>query len=163
MYLSRRGFFLPKTSKLCEAIRTKLLVKPNINAAFDFSDQGPISFHVFQETDAHLVLPRFFATTEFKKEKYDNQIKISNTREFLFKGSLRDYQQKIIDEIIPKIKELGGGLLSIPTGRGKTILAVKLACELKLKTLFVVHKTFFLEQTKEKFELFSISNGSFNS
>ena len=99
MYLSRRGFFLPKTSKLCEAIRTKLLVKPNINAAFDFSDQGPISFHVFQETDAHLVLPRFFATTEFKKEKYDNQIKISNTREFLFKGSLRDYQQKIIDEI----------------------------------------------------------------
>jgi superfamily II DNA or RNA helicase len=155
MYLSRRGFFLPKTSKFCEAIRTKLLVKPNINASFDFSEQGPVSFHVLQENDTHLVLPRFFATTEFKKEKYDNQIKISNTREFLFKGSLRDYQQKIIDEIIPKIKETGGGLLSIPTGRGKTILAVKLACELKLKTLFVVHKTFFLEQTKEKFELFS--------
>ena len=155
MYLSRRGFFLPKTLKTIDAIKNKLSVTPILNAAFDFSDQGPISFPVFQENDTHLVIPRFFGTTEFKNEKYDNQIKINNIREFAFKGSLRDYQQKIISEIIPKIKEFGGGLLSIPTGRGKTILAVKLACELKLKTLFVVHKTFFLEQTKEKFELFS--------
>lgn len=155
MYLSRRGFFLPKISKFCESIRNKLLVTPNVNAAFDFSDEGPISFNVFQENDTHLIIPRFFATTEFKNEKYENQIKINNPREFNFKGSLRDYQQNIIDTIIPKIKETGGGLLSIPTGRGKTILAVKLACELKLKTLFVVHKTFFLEQTKEKYELFS--------
>jgi superfamily II DNA or RNA helicase len=154
MYLSRRGFFLPKSSQLCDIIKSKLSVTPNVNAAFDFSD-GPVSFNVFQENDTHLILPRFFAHTEFKKQKYDNQIKINNTKEFIFKGTLRDYQQKIIDEIIPKIKEVGGGLLSIPTGRGKTILAVKLSCELKLKTLFVVHKTFFLEQTKEKFELFS--------
>ena len=154
MYLSRRGFFLPKSSQLSDIIKSKLSVTPNVNAAFDFSD-GPVSFNVFQENDTHLILPRFFAHTEFKKQKYDNQIKINNTKEFIFKGTLRDYQQKIIDEIIPKIKEVGGGLLSIPTGRGKTILAVKLACELKLKTLFVVHKTFFLEQTKEKFELFS--------
>jgi superfamily II DNA or RNA helicase len=155
MYISRRGFFLPKTSKLCDTIRAKLLVTPNINKAFDFSDEGPVSFNVFQETEQHLVLPRFFAKTEFKDENYQNQIKINNPREFSFKGSLRDYQEKIISEIIPKIKDFGGGLLSIPTGRGKTILAVKLACELKLKTLFIVHKTFFLEQTKEKYEQFS--------
>ena len=155
MFLSRRGFFLPKISKFCESIKNKLLVTPNVNAAFDFSDEGLISFNVFQENDTHLIIPRFFGTSEFKNENYDNQIKINNPREFKFNGSLRDYQQKIIDTIIPKIKETGGGLLSIPTGRGKTILAVKLACELKLKTLFVVHKTFFLEQTKEKYELFS--------
>ena len=154
MYLSRQGFFLPKTHKLIESIRNKLSVTPSVNAAFDFSD-GPISFNVFQENDTHLILPRYFATTEFKDQKYENKIKMNTTQNFLFKGSLRDYQEKIITEIIPKIKETGGGLLSIPTGRGKTILAVKLACELKLKTLFVVHKTFFLEQTKEKFELFS--------
>jgi len=155
MFLSRRGFFLPKVSAFCEGIRNKLLVTPNVNAAYDFSDEGPISFNVFQENDTHLIIPRFFGITEFKNEKYENQVKINNPREFNFKGSLRDYQQNIIDTIIPKIKETGGGLLSIPTGRGKTILAVKLACELKLKTLFVVHKTFFLEQTKEKYELFS--------
>ena len=155
MLLTRRGFFLPKISELCDKVRTKLSVTPNLNAAFDFSDSGPVSFNVFQENDEFLILPRFFATTEFKNEKYKNKIKINNPREFNFKGSLRDYQQKIIDSIIPKIQETGGGLLSIPTGRGKTILAVKLACQLKLKTLFVVHKTFFLEQTKEKYELFS--------
>ena len=135
-----------------ELIKKQLTVTASINPEFDFSD-GPVSFPVYQETDEHLILPRYFTNSKFKK--ITNQIKIENTREFLFKGSLRDYQQKIIDEILPKIKEIGGGLLSIPTGRGKTILAVKIACELKLKTLFIVHKTFFLEQTKEKFELFS--------
>ena len=155
MYLSRRGFFLPKTSKFYEAIKKKLIATPIVNAAFDFSEQGPISFNVYQENDTHLILPRFFATTEFKKEKYDNQIKINNPREFTFNGSLRDYQQDIVDTIIPKIKETGGGIVAIPTGRGKTVIAAKLACELGLKTLFIVHKTFFLEQTKEKFELFS--------
>ena len=152
MYLTRKGIFLPKTFKDIELIKKQLTVLPSLNPEFDFSD-GPVSFNVFQETDDHLILPRHFSYPKFKK--ITNQIKIENTREFFFKGSLRDYQQTIIDEILPKIKNIGGGLLSIPTGRGKTILAVKLACELKLKTLFIVHKTFFLEQTKEKFELFS--------
>jgi superfamily II DNA or RNA helicase len=152
MFLTRKGFLLPKTFKDIELIKKQLTFIPHLNPEFDFSD-GPVSFNIFQETDDYLILPRHFTHSKFKK--VTNQIKIENTREFLFKGSLRDYQQKIIDEILPKIKEIGGGLLSIPTGRGKTILAVKLACELKLKTLFIVHKTFFLEQTKEKFELFS--------
>ena len=73
MFLSRRGFFLPKINKFCESIRNKLLVTPNVNAAFDFSDEGPISFNVFQENDTHLIIPRFFGTTEFKNEKYENQ------------------------------------------------------------------------------------------
>jgi superfamily II DNA or RNA helicase len=152
MLLTRKGILLPKTFKDIELIKKQLTVLPSLNPEFDFSD-GPVSFNVFQETDDHLILPRHFSHPKLKK--ITNQIKVENTREFSFKGSLRDYQQKIIDEILPKIKDIGGGLLSIPTGRGKTILAVKLACELKVKTLFIVHKTFFLEQTKEKFELFS--------
>jgi hypothetical protein len=74
MYISRRGFFLPKTSKLCDTIRAKLLVTPNINKAFDFSDEGPVSFNVFQETEQHLVLPRFFGKTEFKYNNFFRQV-----------------------------------------------------------------------------------------
>ena len=151
--LTRQGFFLPKSFPDIEKITTKLTVTPNVNAEFDLSTSGPISFPVYSENDTHLILPRFYATKEFKKIK--TSIKPENPINITFKGELRDYQLKIINEVIPKIKEGGGGLISIPTGRGKTIIAVKLACELKLRTLFIVHKTFFLEQTKEKFELFS--------
>jgi PAS domain S-box-containing protein len=155
MYLSRRGFFLPKSFKDILKIQKKLTVTPVVNPEFDLSVTGPVTFSVYQETDTHLILPRSFGINQFDKNEYENQIKIENNRNFNFKGSLRDYQQIIVDTVIPKIKDQFGGLISIPTGRGKTIIAVKLACQLQLKTLFIVHKTFFLEQTKEKFELFS--------
>ena len=155
MYLSRRGFYLPKSYKDITKIQKKLTVTPIVNPEFDLSVTGPVTFSIYQENDTHLIIPRSFGIKQFDKNEYENQIKIENNREFLFNGLLRDYQQKIIDIVRPKIKEQYGGLISIPTGRGKTIIAVKLACELKLKTLFIVHKTFFLEQTKEKFELFS--------
>ena len=151
--LTRQGFFLPKTHLNIEKIKTKLTVTPRVNPDFDLSLSGPVSFSVYDENDTHLILPRFYAINEFKK--YQNTIKPENPINIEFKGELRDYQTKIVNEVIPKIKEGGGGLISIPTGRGKTIIAVKLACELKLRTLFIVHKTFFLEQTKEKFQLFS--------
>jgi len=151
--LTRQGFFLPKTHLNIEKIKTKLTVTPRVNPDFDLSLSGPVSFSVYDENDTHLILPRFYAINEFKK--YQNTVKPENPINIEFKGELRDYQTKIVNEVIPKIKEGGGGLISIPTGRGKTIIAVKLACELKLRTLFIVHKTFFLEQTKEKFQLFS--------
>lgn len=155
MFLSRKGFYLPKSFKDILKIQKKLTVTPVVNPEFDLSATGPVTFTVYQENDTHLILPRSFGMKQFDKSEYINQIKIENSRVFNFNGSLRDYQQKIIDIVKSKIAENYGGLISIPTGRGKTIIAVKLACELQLKTLFIVHKTFFLEQTKEKFEQFS--------
>jgi superfamily II DNA or RNA helicase len=155
MFLSRKGFYLPKSFKDILKIQKKLTVTPVVNPEFDLSATGPVTFTVYQENDTHLILPRSFGMKQFDKNEYINQIKIENSRVFNFNGSLRDYQQKIIDIVKSKITENYGGLISIPTGRGKTIIAVKLACELQLKTLFIVHKTFFLEQTKEKFEQFS--------
>jgi superfamily II DNA or RNA helicase len=155
MILSRKGFYLPKSFKDIQKIQKKLTVTPIVNPEFDLSVNGPVTFSIYQETNSHLIIPRYFGINNFNKNEYDNQILIENIRSFNFKGTLREYQQNIINTVLPKINESYGGLISIPTGRGKTIIAVKLACELKLKTLFIVHKTFFLEQTKEKFELFS--------
>jgi len=39
----------------------------------------------------------------------------------------------------------GGGILSIPPGKGKTIIALYLACLLKVKTLVIVHKSFLVK------------------
>ena len=38
----------------------------------------------------------------------------------------------------------GGGLLEIPCGRGKTVMALKILAELGVKTLVIVHKGFLL-------------------
>jgi superfamily II DNA or RNA helicase len=48
----------------------------------------------------------------------------------------------------------GGGLLEIPCGRGKTVIALKIIAALKKKTLVVVHKGFLLNQWIERISQF---------
>jgi hypothetical protein len=75
MFLTRRGLLLPNKFKDIELIKKQFTVTASINPEFDFSD-GPVSFSVYQETDDHLILPRHFTNSKFKK--ITNQIKIEN-------------------------------------------------------------------------------------
>ena len=48
----------------------------------------------------------------------------------------------------------GGGLLEIPCGRGKTVIALNIVARLKKKTLVIVHKSFLLNQWIERIQQF---------
>ena len=48
----------------------------------------------------------------------------------------------------------GGGLLDVEPGKGKTVMALNIISKLKTKTLVVVHKTFLLNQWKERISHF---------
>jgi superfamily II DNA or RNA helicase len=48
-----------------------------------------------------------------------------------------------------------GGILNLLPGFGKTILAIHIICELKKKTLIIVHKEFLLDQWKERINQFT--------
>ena len=56
---------------------------------------------------------------------------------------LRDYQQLALDKAIEKQR----CLLQLPTGSGKTLIGISLTGELKLPTVFYVHKKELLYQT----------------
>ena len=75
-----------------------------------------------------------------------------------FNGNLRDYQENIVNTFINHIHSLtdnqGGGLLEIPCGRGKTVMALKILSILKLKTLIIVHKSFLADQWIERIQQF---------
>ena len=81
-----------------------------------------------------------------------------------FTKSLRDYQTNIVDVYINYVNQpiynnsdssLGYGcILEVPCGRGKTVMALKILSDLKLKTLVVVHKGFLLNQWVERIEQF---------
>ena len=75
-------------------------------------------------------------------------------RKFKFLGNLREYQNDIVNVSL-KIKDNGGGIISLPCGRGKTIISIYLACKLKLKTLVIVHKTFLQNQWVERISEFT--------
>ena len=71
-----------------------------------------------------------------------------------FKGCLRDYQIDIVNAYLKNIsKDIGGGLLDIPAGYGKTTIALNIISKLK-KTLIIVHKSFLENQWIERINEF---------
>ena len=50
--------------------------------------------------------------------------------------------------------EKGHGLLSLPCGFGKTVLALAISAHFKLRTMIIVHKEFLAQQWRERIEQF---------
>ena len=67
---------------------------------------------------------------------------------------LRDNQKPVVKKFIKAAKEVGGGVISVPCGFGKTVLALYLVAALKVKTIVIVHKEFLMDQWKERIEFF---------
>jgi len=135
-----------------EKIKVNLTVKPQGPPQFVKDVE---SFPVFQETDNHLIIPRYYAQDKLGIEMKFKKSKIDTNSKFKFHGSLRELQQNIMNEVLPKIKKTRGGMVSLPCGFGKTVCALYLASKLKKKTLVIVHKTFLLNQWKERIEQFT--------
>ena len=57
--------------------------------------------------------------------------------------------------MIKKMNEKDGGVLSLACGKGKTVIALYIACILKVKTLVIVHKSFLLNQWKDRIKQFT--------
>ena len=70
-------------------------------------------------------------------------------------GWLFDYQREAVERVIFK----GRGIVQIPTGGGKTEVAVALARALPTEWLFLVHRTSLGEQAAARFEMRNAEHG----
>lgn len=150
-YINRFGYHIAKDlleNNDLKKIKDDLNVKPIINKNYS-PDVDP--YDVYDETKDHIIIPQHYA----RKFNYKNKIDLpkhskSENINISFKGDLRDYQKEIINTCITKINKEGGGIISIPCGGGKTVLALHIAYLLKVKTLVVTHKSFLLNQWVER-------------
>ena len=154
-YVGNRGYTVYKNSVSeidKENIRKELLVKPYIPKSI--ITQTP--FPVYRESSQKMYLPRFYGTHRYG---VPDKIEIpeGDNINANFKGGLRDYQVNIVNKFIGHIKDnnnIGGGLLEVDTGMGKTICALNIISVLKKKTLIVVHKEFLMDQWIERINEF---------
>ena len=126
-YLGQKGYSIFKEcmdSKELTCLKEELTVSPYIPK----SPIQPPSFTIYRESKNKIYIPRYYGMDtygdpdELKLLKGDD-ININ------FNGELRDYQNNIIDIFLKsahKSKFGGGGLLEIPCGRGKTVIALKI-------------------------------------
>tara|TARA_B100000886_G_scaffold339755_1_gene306192 strand:+ start:1616 stop:3076 length:1461 start_codon:yes stop_codon:yes gene_type:complete len=151
--LCNQGYIICKnevTDIILKNIKKELKVKPFIPGSRGKFAKG---FKIYLENDIKLCLPKFYGLQKFGKPNLED-FGLSNDINLRFTGDLRDYQMNVINTVIPKIKNQEGGTISLPPGRGKTVIACKLISELKKKTLVIVHKTFLLNQWKNRIEQF---------
>lgn len=119
-------------------IKTDLTVRPHNN----FIDKKE-SFPVYLEDDNHLCIPKFYAKEKFSLEYIIDDKETTNINcDFLLE--LRDEQKNIIKNISDSYQNNGGGILSLPCGFGKTIIALYFVSLIKKKTLIIVHRKFLV-------------------
>ena len=152
-YLGNKGYSIYKDSvsiKEQNYIRKELTVKPYVpNSSINSS----IEFPVYRESNDKLYIPRFFGESLYGKP---NKIKINSGQDISlnFTGNLMEFQKPIIESYINKAYSVGGGLLEVGCGCGKTVMALYIISILKKKTLVMVHKEFLLEQWVERINQF---------
>jgi len=132
-----------------EDTRNELYVKPLENPNFQSSDPFP----VFRLSKTKIYIPRYYGFNKFGIAK-KNTIPIGDCIDLNFEGTIREIQQQTIDATLINYEKYGGGLISLDTGLGKTVVALKLISLTKLKTLILVHAEFLLDQWIERIKQF---------
>ena len=148
-YLGQKGYSIYKECISVEEqhwLREQLQVRPNI-------PNSPVkapSFPVYRESPNKIYIPRFFGIETYGQPE-ESRIPDGESINIDFNGVLRDYQQKVVDTYVQTVgADGGGGLLELPCGFGKTIIALNIIGTLKLKTLVIVHKSFLMNQWVER-------------
>lgn len=147
--LCNYGFCVPidtLTPKQITKIKNELNVKPESN----FGNFSVKSFKVYRETKKYFILPVYYSVENFKFD-YEVILPEYDTTQIEDSIILHESQVKCYDMCRKEIEKLfGGGIINLSTGSGKTIIAIKLACFFKLKTLIIVNKIELLNQWKKE-------------
>jgi superfamily II DNA or RNA helicase len=148
--IGSRGYSIPLKQlpgHFLEDIRTELNVKPLENPNFQSSE----AFPVYRISKSKVYLPRHYGLEKYGPARFNNLNKYSVIN-VAFEGTLRDIQQETVDATLTAFENFGGGLVSLSTGLGKTVVGLNLVSRVNVKTLIVVHAEFLLDQWIERIQ-----------
>lgn len=165
--LCNYGYIIDKnnlSSEDIKKIKDDLTVEPKLSKQaqmFSVNKSNDNKFKIYQEGKNKMILPTYYGLEHFgipSKIVNSEYNKLTNIK---FVGKLREKQEYIINKIKSNyftttsdisinLKQYGGGILSVPPGQGKTVMALYLINLLKLKTLIIVHKSFLVNQWVER-------------
>jgi superfamily II DNA or RNA helicase len=153
--LSKEGYMIKKNDKNKDdiaLIKKELTVEPH--QTFKQANIKMPKYKVYQETDEYLAIPRYYGLNKFGRPTIDTT-EMGKNIDITFKVNLKPNQVEIVNKTIETIDKNGGGLICAGCGVGKTVMGIYIASHYKVKTLIIVHKTFLLNQWKERLEQFT--------
>ena len=141
---------------LCDADLDRL--KESITVTQENSYSEDRDFQIYKENDNFIFVPNAFGQrkirlNDWNQKSYEVTSPILWPRVVLPNG-YRPGQDQAIEETTQGLRRMGGGLLDIPTGGGKTLCSLNIAANLGQKALVLVHKedlATMWQETAEKF------------
>ena len=159
--LTRNGYIHPEDSS---EIKRELTVRPQTNALGSSGPGFGPSFKVFRVVkpasgrteSSTLVVPRYYGSGRFGPPTRDTRPDHARAPGIVFTGRLSDKlrQNEAFAAGTKAFEDTGGGVLSLPPGYGKTVCAVALSAQLKVRTMIVVHKEFLANQWRDRIQHF---------
>ena len=123
-YLGQKGYTIYKE---CLSVGDQKWIRDTLTVApyIPKSPVQPPSFPIYKEGQSKLYLPRYFGIENFGTPDV-SKIADGDDINVPFKGTLRDYQEPIVKAYMDAVKGPagGGGLLDVPCGWGKTLMAL---------------------------------------
>ena len=152
--LKYKGYYIKKSElsdKELKKIKEELTVKPKV-IEFGTKENGEDNtYKLYKLTKKYIIVPKYYGIKNFGNIPFKINPDLHTIK---FNGELRDYQKPIIETLLKHLNEKGGGLLSVPCGRGKTLMAIYIAHILGVKTLVITHKSFLLKQWQNQIKRF---------
>jgi len=151
--LSKQGFIVKKSEcspQIVQKIVKELTAKPIVLDAYKGSSKEP-EFIIYQQSPNYFFLPRFWAINNSELLRHfpfkANKLKAGTAmNDIKFIYDLLPHQHNGYASALKSLTELGGGVLSLPCGYGKTALAIRLAIDMGGKTLVIVNKECLMDQ-----------------
>lgn len=163
MELTRHGLRVPKhgayalPAESLRALRALLTITPLApeGGPAAAAAAAPPSFRAYLETSEALFVPRFVKASGLLPAGASSTTAAAAAAALKFAGSMRPAQVAVVEAGLAQCRDLGGGLLVLPTGFGKTVCALYLACALGVRTLVLAHKGFLLDQWAERIQQYA--------
>jgi superfamily II DNA or RNA helicase len=150
--LTSKGYAIKKSALneiQIQGLRSELTMAPKVLDKFQKDIQN---FPIYQESKTRFYVPRQWGISKFGKPEADIVSEGLELPEIIsFKGTPRDYQNEIINTFIDKGSN---GLICVPCGFGKTVMALNIATRLRRRFLIIVDKEFLMNQWKSEIENF---------
>ena len=166
-YLGKKGYSISKsimTEEDIEFLKKDLFMKP-VSMNMNFGAPGgndETAFPVYRESTSKIYIPRFYGIQRYGLPD-KSELQEGDDISIEFTKTLRDYQTNIVNTYetycdkpicCGSSHNANGGILEVPCGRGKTVMALKIISDLHKKTLIIVHKEFLMNQWIERIEEF---------
>jgi len=137
------------TKKDIKRIRKDLKLYPYVKSEYSKDDIKPVKCYEFNKSRTKLSVPKHYGIAVFGEPTFKDE-NLGVKTKFNFKSELREYQKLIMEQVLGKIDEQGGGIMSIPTGKGKTVMAIYLSYIISRKTLVLCHTGKIFDQWVER-------------